>query len=64
MNGRIKSVMVSKSFGFIYGEDGQEYFFHTSGCIADFNSLKSGQKVTFEPTESPKGRRAEGVELL
>lgn len=64
MNGTIKSIMESKGFGFIFGEDGNEYFFHYSGCLVDINKLKNGMKVTFEPQDSPKGKRAEGVELL
>jgi cold shock CspA family protein len=55
----------ARGFGFIDGDDGNEYFFHRSACGShtDPEHLKPGDRVGFTPTESPKGMRAEHVEL-
>ena len=59
-NGTIKRIVGAKGFGFLSADNGQEYFFHTSGCV-DFGALKEGQAVTFVPSTGPKGPRAEDV---
>ncbi len=62
MNGTIKRKMNDKGFGFVVGEDGNEYFFHQSACTGTpFDSLREGQAVTFERGQGPKGPRAENV---
>jgi CspA family cold shock protein len=62
MNGTIKRLIADKDFGFIRGEDGNEYFFHKSGLKnAQFADLHVGQDVTFEESEGQKGLRAEDV---
>lgn len=53
-----------KGFGFITAEDGKEYFFHQSGVNYNFDHLKKGMSVTFEPGEGLKGPRAEDVEVV
>lgn len=63
MIGKIKTVMTEKGFGFIIGDDLNEYFFHSSSCL-EFSKLKSGKKVEFDPTSSPKGKRAENVSIV
>ena len=75
MNGTIKT-LTGKGFGFIATADGQEYFFHQSGCASfaslhriddlrgrggRFDELREGQAVTFEKGQGPKGPRAENV---
>ncbi len=58
--GTIKKVIADRGFGFIVAEDGKEYFFHRGGLQAplDFDSLKGGERVSFEIEQSPKGPRA------
>ena len=65
MNGEIKRVVVDKGFCFILGEDGVEYFAHSSAFLtfAVFQFMRQGERVTFEPTQGPKGPRAEQVRL-
>ena len=60
--GTIKKLVSDRGFGFIAAEDGKEYFFHRSG-VKDFDSLMGGEKVSFEIEPSPKGPRANRVEL-
>ncbi len=46
--GTIKKLVADRGFGFIAAEDGKEFFFHRSGTEGDFDSLRGGEKVTFE----------------
>lgn len=62
MNGTIKKVSTEKGFGFIKGENGIEYFFHSSAVKnKNFTELREGDEVTFEDSEGAKGPRAEDV---
>ena len=64
MNGTIQKVIAEKGFGFITAADGKEYFFHSSAVSgASFDSLSSGQAVTFDIGQGPKGPRAENVKV-
>jgi cold shock protein len=60
--GTIKKIVPDRGFGFIAADDGKEYFFHRSG-VQDFDALMGGEKVSFEIEPSPKGPRANRVEL-
>jgi cold shock CspA family protein len=51
-----------RGFGFIAADDGKEYFFYRSGA-QDFDALVGGEKVSFEIEPSPKGPRANRVQL-
>jgi CspA family cold shock protein len=64
LNGTIKQLMSGKGFGFVASADGNEYFFHQSGCSGvQFDELREGQAVTFDEGQGPKGPRAENVTL-
>jgi cold shock protein len=63
MTGTISRVISDKGFGFIQGEDGQEYFMHRS-AVRDgsvFEQLREGQPVVFDAGLGDKGLRAENV---
>lgn len=63
--GTIARIM-DKGYGFISreGED-KDVFFHANELTnADFNSLKEGDKVTFDLAQTPKGLNAVAVELV
>jgi len=64
-NGAIKKLVSDGGFGFIAGDDGNEYFFHRDGLdgLVNFESLTAGEKVTFEVETSPKGPRANKVRV-
>lgn len=59
MEGFIKTLVGERGYGFITGEDGQDYFFHHSACpnAATFYDLCEGDRVLFEAKESEKGPR-------
>ncbi len=59
LQGTVKWFNESKGFGFISGEDGQDYFVHHSNIDgAGFKTLAEGEKVQFESEQSDKGLRA------
>jgi len=61
--GKIKWFNQSKGYGFIAGEDGQDYFMHHSqlpqGC-----EPKGDEDVEFTAVETKRGKQAQGIELL
>lgn len=61
--GTIIKWMPDKGFGFIQGADGKEYFFHRSAVRGDVNALQIQDAVTFVQQASPKGPRAEDVDV-
>ena len=45
-----------KSYGFITGDDGKDYFVYFKDINMDgFKTLKEGQKVTFDTKETDRG---------
>ena len=65
MNGTISRRIADKGFGFIKGENGQEYFLHRS-AVRDgsvFEPPRDGQPMTFDPGQGEKGPRAEDVRV-
>ena len=65
MNGTISRLISDKGFGFIQGEDRQEYFMHRS-AVRDgsvFEQLREGQPVVFDASRGDKGLRAENVRV-
>lgn len=56
--GTVKFFNTEKGFGFIKGDDGQEYFVHQSGLI---DEIQQGDIVEFQLQEGKKGLMAVGV---
>ena len=56
----------AKGYGFIIGEDGEQYFVHFSEIKLDgFKILYEGQKVEFEPEKDRRGRnKATNVRII
>jgi len=61
VKGTVKRILFEKGFGFVADDAGREYFFHQSACT-NFQQLREGQNVTFEPGQGPKGPRAERIQ--
>jgi CspA family cold shock protein len=62
-NGTIKRIN-DRGFGFITTPEGTDYFFHQSACAGTrFEELREGQMVSFTVEQSPKGPRAENVNV-
>lgn len=62
MKGKVKFFNENKGFGFIAGEDGKEYFVHTTG-LKDGVTLKDEDAVTFDVEQGDRGPKAANVEL-
>jgi cold shock CspA family protein len=67
VTGSIRATNAERSFGFIRGDDGHDYFFHKSAVQTTdhgtdaFNDLAKGDLVSFQAKAAPKGPRAEVV---
>ncbi len=61
--GEVKWFNVSKGFGFISRENGEEIFVHFRSILGEGRrSLRDGQRVSFVVADSDKGLQAEEVE--
>ena len=61
VEGTVKFFNAMKHFGFIAGDDGKEYFVHSSG-LKEGASITEGDKVSFKAVEGDRGLKAEEVE--
>ena len=65
LKGTVKWFNDDKGFGFISGEDGNDYFAHFSQINKEgFKTLQEGAEVTFEITEGAKGPQASNIETV
>jgi cold shock protein len=60
MNGTVKFFNGSKGFGFVVGDDGNEYFVHLTG-VAEGVRLNENDAVTFDVEEGDRGPKAVNV---
>jgi len=60
MDGTVKWYNDRKGFGFIQGQDGNDYFVHNT-AIKGGAYLNEGDPVTFDPAEGDRGKKAEKV---
>jgi len=63
MEGSVKFFNRKKGFGFIHGEDGQDYFVHFSALPRGV-FLRDNDKVSFESAQGERGLKAENVQLV
>lgn len=61
VTGTVKFFNMKKGFGFISGDDGKDYFVHSTG-LKPGASISDGDKVNFTPTTGDKGPKAIDVE--
>ncbi len=62
MKGTVKWFNATKGFGFVEGEDGEDYFVHQT-AIKDDKNLRDDDKVTFDAVDAERGKQAQNVEL-
>ncbi|MCK4927156.1 MAG: cold shock domain-containing protein [Candidatus Aenigmarchaeota archaeon] len=62
MEGTVKWFNADKGFGFIEGDDGEDYFVHHT-ALAEGTGLNENDKVSFEPAQTERGKQAQKVEL-
>ncbi len=63
MEGSVKFFNRKKGFGFIHGEDGQDYFVHFSALPRGV-FLRDNDKVSFDSGQGERGLKAENVQLI
>ena len=63
--GIVKEYDTGRGFGFIQGEDGEDYFLHVSGLREHMKDkgLREGQRVLFDLDFDMKGDRAINVRI-
>ena len=65
LQGKIKSIIRPRGFGFISTENGEQVFFHRSALQGkDFDFLEEGTDVKFNLERGPKGLRAANVRIV
>lgn len=65
MEGIVKWFNAQKGYGFITSDDGKDVFVHFSSIMSDgFKSLKEGDRVKFDLTNSQKGEQAAIVSIF
>lgn len=62
MRGRIKRFIEDKGYGFITGENGQDYFFHISQ-VRDIVEIKNWMIVNFDIVDGKKGKNAVNIRV-
>lgn len=63
MEGIVKWYNRKKGFGFISGEDEQDYFVHHT-ALTKGTFIRDEDKVSFEGVETEKGKQAQNVALV
>ena len=63
--GTVKEFDVTKGYGFITGEDNEDYFVHVSGLREYLKSkgLRAGQRLSFDVDFGMRGDKAINVEI-
>ena len=65
MKGTVRWFNPDKGFGFLLGEDQNDYFVHFSNINSDgFKTLRQDDQVSFEVEQGSKGPEATNVTVL
>ena len=62
MEGTIRWFNVQKGYGFIKGDDGEDYFVHYTQ-VPEGMRLNENDRVTFEGVETERGKQAQNIVL-
>ncbi|MFH1376627.1 MAG: cold shock domain-containing protein [Candidatus Woesearchaeota archaeon] len=63
MEGTVKWFNVRKGFGFVNGDDGEDYFVHYTS-VEKGTFIRENDRVSFESATTDKGKQAQDVKLL
>ncbi|MBL7147885.1 MAG: cold shock domain-containing protein [Nanoarchaeota archaeon] len=63
MEGVVKWFNTRKGYGFIKGDDGEDYFVHQT-TIKQGTFLRDNDRVSFDTAQTERGKQAQNVTLL
>jgi len=63
MEGTIKWFNTQKNYGFIKGDDGQDYLVHHT-ALSEGTHLKENDLVTSDPIETDRRKQAQNIKLV
>ncbi|MBL7100536.1 MAG: cold shock domain-containing protein [Nanoarchaeota archaeon] len=63
MEGIVKWFNRKKGFGFIQGDDGEDYFVHHTS-LAEGTFVRDNDRVSFEAADTDRGKQAQNVTVL
>ncbi|MBT4174272.1 cold shock domain-containing protein [archaeon] len=63
MKGTVKWFNTRKGYGFIKGEDGEEYFVHHT-ALGQGTFVREDDEVDFEAADTDRGKQAKNITLL
>jgi CspA family cold shock protein len=61
--GTVKFFNKSKRYGFIKGDDGEDYFFHESG-LSEGIYVQDNDKVEFKVVDGDRGKKAVDISII
>ena len=61
--GTVKFFNKSKRYGFIKGDDGEDYFFHDSG-LSEGIYVQDNDKVEFKVVDGDRGKKAVDISII
>jgi CspA family cold shock protein len=62
-NGTVKFFNKSKKYGFVKGDDGEDYFFHESG-LSEGIYVQDNDKVEFKVVDGDRGKKAVEISII
>lgn len=64
MEGKIDNWVEEKGYGFVKGDDNQNYFLHISQLVPQDDIPDTGDRVRFDAVKTPKGWQAKNAVLI
>ena len=64
MKGKVKFYVANRGYGFIIGEDKQDYFFHIKNLEQENIVPTQGDELTFNPKKTERGMSAFNIVII